>query len=594
MRVDRQSLSPLLGDDGFPSLKSPVRRLRPLLFFVLLGGVLTATTAYHSGSTSFEPLKQRITKLGELVHHGQGAVLPPVEWSEEDRALRNYTWEAPEVHPSLTQLVNTLSPAQRRVRDWIFHTRTLSLQGTGIGLGASDPPRVVEQAPPMKTHKELPRDGEGPGLYEAGSRDKYYDLVTEWQTGRRKEECEAGDWEANYTQMHKDVVSGKKEPQILEFVCHEGGYCGGYADRMLGIVTTFFYSLITNRAFFMTWEHPTPPDLIFDSPFIDWSRPFNKSSATPIQYPFNSTSMNATKYSIQAHNWDWQLDHFFPKFQNDFGEGKNASWLQLDINRGVVFRSFYYDALLPRIEELGIKFTTAYSCIMNYLFRPKPAALNFITQYTSLFSLPEVFSIGIQVRTGDGSMFYPGKDRNNVTVHQQYFDCAAQLAKRYAHPTQKIVYYLITDSNTLEEDALRVFNGTVVVSGMEQSHAELKFLGKSGAEVAQGSADGYMNTISESYIFSGTDFQILTMRSGFGKIPTWQRGKDHTTVRIFNPYLDGAMTNQVKANNGGKLPPPIDCSKPSSQVFLPSFLLSLQAVLGIVSFANLALDWSLG
>ncbi|GAA6030181.1 hypothetical protein JCM8097_009302 [Rhodosporidiobolus ruineniae] len=348
---------------------------------------------------------------------------------------------------------------------------------------------------------------------------------------------------------------------------------------MLGIVTTFLYSVISGRAFLLNWEQPTPPDLVFDSPFIDWSVPFNLSSTTPRQYPFNNQTLADNYYFIEGHDWpDWQLDTFFPAFEENYGAGKNASWLAMDINRGVTIRSFYYAKVIPRLEELGLRFTSIYSCLMNYLFRPKPAVLKFINYYTSLFSLPETFVVGLQIRTGDGNMFFAGYDTNSAEHHSKYWTCAAQLAKRHAHPSQKILYYLVTDSKKLEESALKAFPDQVIVTGLPQSHDEILYKDKSGVEVAHGAAKGFLHTIAESWIFSATDFQVITYRSGFGKIPTWLRGKDHTTVQLFNEYLDPGLTAAVKAGNGGKLPPVPDCSLPSA----------------IKSMADLAQDWSLG
>lgn len=77
---------------------------------------------------------------------------------------------------------------------------------------------------------------------------------------------------------------------------------------------------------------------------------------------------------------------------------------QLDFNRGVVIRSFTYFSIRPHVERLGLQLETAYSCLLNYLLRPKPAVQAFIAQYTSLFSLPEYFVVGLQVRTGDLAM----------------------------------------------------------------------------------------------------------------------------------------------------------------------------------------------
>lgn len=31
--------------------------------------------------------------------------------------------------------------------------------------------------------------------------------------------------------MHAEMLSGEREASLLEFVCHAGEYCGGFADR---------------------------------------------------------------------------------------------------------------------------------------------------------------------------------------------------------------------------------------------------------------------------------------------------------------------------------------------------------------------------
>jgi hypothetical protein len=50
-------------------------------------------------------------------------------------------------------------------------------------------------------------------------------------------------------------------------------------------------------------------------------------------------------------------------------------------------------------------------CLINQLIRPKPTSLDFIAIYTSVFSPPSVFSVGIQIRTGDQSLVRPSRNR---------------------------------------------------------------------------------------------------------------------------------------------------------------------------------------
>ncbi|BGP53273.1 hypothetical protein JCM8202v2_000832 [Rhodotorula sphaerocarpa] len=495
----------------------------------------------------------------------------PRNWSREDRALRRYAWKTPPVHSSLERMLAGLT-----------ESRNQTTGGTGIGLGAADPPERIRPAPALPAHPDGQLSAsQGPGLFNTGSPRKYADLVEEWRTGRPAGVCEKGEWEDAYAKLHAGMLDGSRPPRLLEFLCRAGDYCGGFADRILGMTTMFMYSVMTNRAFSISWEQPAPVDLFFDSPHIDWSRPFQRHpKSPPISPVYRDKRLLRNRTEINAHNWEPEhLDEFMPTFVDRFEDGRNTSWLQVDFNRGIVMRSFSYPSIKPHLDRLGLKASTAYSCLINYLLRPKPAALAFISQYTSFFALPENFVIGIQVRTGDLSMWTSREDAvNTVKHHSRYFTCADAVARTYAHPSQKVIYYLITDSRVLEKDALRRLGDRVVVTGLKQAHVEIKTDTSTGMRAIRRAADGFMRTIAESWIFAGTDFQIITQRSGFGKIPTWLRGRENTTIPLFNPQTDPEYTRVYRKANKGQLPPPIDCSKPEA----------------IKSFHEMAQEWSLG
>ncbi|GAA5892338.1 hypothetical protein JCM8208_001515 [Rhodotorula glutinis] len=602
--------SPLLPHDHdvYDRPRPPRRRRALVCALVPLATLLTFALAHHpSVPAALEPYTDRIPDLrvwrqlapanGDLapptpapplsddhldLAEQEDERLPAIAWSKEDRHLRRYSWATPKIHSSLARMLQDLSPAQNATRQWLLKSRTSTQGGVGIGLGGEDPPRRIKPDPPLLPHSFAPAEGEGPGLFVDGSYDKYEDLLHEWRTGRPVEACEKGAWEDDYTKMHADMLAGDQEPSLLEFVCRAGEYCGGFADRILGMTTTFLYSILTKRAFAVSWEQPAPVDLFFDSPHIDWSRPFNTSSTTPSAHPavYRNKTLAKKRREVDAHNWEPEhIDQWMPRFVRNYGGNRKSPWIQLDFNRGVVIRSWTYKQVAPLLDDLGLKASTAYSCLINYLLRPKPAALAFIAQYTSLFALPENFVIGIQIRTGDLSMWADYKDAvNSVSLHPQYFTCAEAVARTYAHPSQKVLYYLITDSHALERDALRRFGDKVVVTGLKQAHVEIKTDSSTGLVSIKRAADGFMRTIAESWIFAGTDFQILTSRSGFGKIPTWLRGRQGSTIALFNEFTDPEFTLQYKKANRGKLPPPIDCSRPEA----------------LIDFKGLAQDWSLG
>lgn len=96
------------------------------------------------------------------------------------------------------------------------------------------------------------------------------------------------------------------------------------------MVTTFLYSILTNRAFAATWQQPAPLDLLFDSPHLDWSRPFNESSSTPARPPYSDSKLVEGRLDIPGHNWEEEkIDEFFPSFVDTYGDGKSTPWLQV-------------------------------------------------------------------------------------------------------------------------------------------------------------------------------------------------------------------------------------------------------------------------
>jgi hypothetical protein len=74
------------------------------------------------------------------------------------------------------------------------------------------------------------------------------------------------------------------------------------------------------------------------------------------------------------------------------------------LNRGIVFRSFDYPEIAPRLREMGFQYDTIFACLARYLLRPRPAVMEYVNQHASFFALPSVYSVGIQVRAGDLSM----------------------------------------------------------------------------------------------------------------------------------------------------------------------------------------------
>eukprot|EP00730_Choanoeca_flexa_P011693 TRINITY_DN2760_c0_g1_i1.p1 TRINITY_DN2760_c0_g1~~TRINITY_DN2760_c0_g1_i1.p1 ORF type:complete len:443 (+),score=51.01 TRINITY_DN2760_c0_g1_i1:138-1466(+) len=74
-----------------------------------------------------------------------------------------------------------------------------------------------------------------------------------------------------YAILHNLIRSGKLPERALVYTCQD--FCGGTGDRLRGIITAFYLSILTNRAFFLHSTIPQPMEAFFTSNYINWSWP---------------------------------------------------------------------------------------------------------------------------------------------------------------------------------------------------------------------------------------------------------------------------------------------------------------------------------
>lgn len=154
--------------------------------------------------------------------------------------------------------------------------------------------------------------------------------------------------------------------------------------------------------------------------------------------------------------------------------------------------------------------------------------------------------------------------------HHKYFDCADEVARRFTRPGQKVIYYLVSDSNNLISDALKKFPDRVVVSGLGKLPSDCccdddyfyqldnpsltRCLGirhldptiSRNPEVSLSLGDATTNSVIEAWTLAATDFKILTEQSGFGKVASMLKGKPGTTVRrIYLRCLSQSFADQL-------------------------------------------------
>ncbi|KAG9291756.1 hypothetical protein G9A89_012041 [Geosiphon pyriformis] len=360
-----------------------------------------------------------------------------------------------------------------------------------------------------------------------------------------------GNWQEQYIKLHKDILKGDAPQRYVSYVCDASIHCGGLADRILGMTSTFMFALLTNRAFLAEWQVPLPLDTIFDSPNIDWN--YNSTDPRSLIKDLERKELDVVNFSgklldqLFLHsNWTLKYPEHFINFRT---------------NRGMVIRTFNSKIYAPQLNEMGMRPYTALGCIIDYLFKPTPAAFYFISEYTALLSLPTIFSVGIQIRTGKKSGMLETNNQQpqpKLEHYKDYFQCADQLSKTYAATNQKVVYFLITDSEKLQQEAVERLDN-VFISGFPIDSSRRR----------KGHADGIHNAIIENWILSETTYRIISP-GGYGKLAAFHSKKLHSTVAMYPPGSNDAYDLYDR-----QVP---DCTREEA----------------FVTFRKLASEWSLG
>ncbi|CAI2163033.1 6013_t:CDS:2 [Funneliformis geosporum] len=325
-----------------------------------------------------------------------------------------------------------------------------------------------------------------------------------------------GTWQKDYAKLNEDILAGKEDQRYVAYICEASSNCGGLADRILGMTSTFLFALLTNRAYLADWQTPLPLDKIFDSPNIDWS--FDSLSPESVIKDLKTIEISVIDFDTQHLDNHFLLSNWTTKYPDPF--------IKFYTNRGMIIRTFDSKYYAQPLKDIGLRPHTAFGCIFDYLFRPTPPAMSFITKYTSLFSIHNIYSVGIQIRARE--------DTNALQDYEYFFRCADQLTRTYAAPDQKVIYFLITDSVALRDEAVQKLEH-VIISGLPiKSH-----------HGHHDNIDDVNNAIIENWILSKTDYRVISP-GGYGKLSAFHSKQLHTTV-LMN-YPDAFITFSKLAN----------------------------------------------
>ena len=163
-----------------------------------------------------------------------------------------------------------------------------------------------------------------------------------------------GHWQENYMELHRKILAGDLPPRYLVSIPVQDGL----ADRVTGIISEFYFALLTGRAFQITNARQKMPSFqsAFDAPYINWTRHLDdpeilvehlrytykgqRGYIGPRHYP-DTGEVDLQKYgSIYIVNFEEPGTRFFAR--DDLGKVRddNITTLFMASNRGRVVGLF--------------------------------------------------------------------------------------------------------------------------------------------------------------------------------------------------------------------------------------------------------------
>jgi hypothetical protein len=256
---------------------------------------------------------------------------------------------------------------------------------------------------------------------------------SESESARRTED-HIQEWSTWYQKHYlKGTFNQESHTYVVSY-----GFNSGTADRLSGMITIFFYALLTNRTFFIYEENINPKlEYAYDFPNVDivirdlesgvvstMNTLINQRNMTSLMY---ETEMNRY-YLINQVNYINESSHEgFYVFRDILGEQTNAfSPVIVASNRGLTLRMFENPFIQKKIKSFNLNPATAFRSFFDFLFKPNSDTWSLIEPYKDILSNDDLLKIGIAIRVGD-SVFQGDENliiQGNTSKFDHFYKCA--------------------------------------------------------------------------------------------------------------------------------------------------------------------------
>ncbi|CAF0860494.1 unnamed protein product [Rotaria sp. Silwood1] len=367
-------------------------------------------------------------------------------------------------------------------------------------------------------------------------------------------------WILNYQQWHEKIslaISNRSmtfEEQfqrILElnvrFLIYEK-HPTGIADQLTHLISTYFVALLTNRLFIFDTNWPEfintmQSSLNYQPEFIiPWYSQFDlikKNLSLTIQ---NNLTIGAHWFSLDRYNRDFNYEDYLRQ-RIAILKGHTGGVIHTITSNLSIYRKFLTIDLEMNSENI---FGCLYHSLFTYRLSSLIKSIPLISsnnqlghssqQILQILLSPRFFSIGIQIRAGDQTLTRANSvfDEEIIKRFENYFICSQQIIntnKKLFRDTNQIpIIFLLSDSVQIRQAALKRWKFSLecfqsVENQCQSNNNDSKILSHSDPvfHIAMTSNQklAFQLGIFDQFLFSLCEQHIITLKSGFGRIPAF-------------------------------------------------------------------------
>lgn len=291
--------------------------------------------------------------------------------------------------------------------------------------------------------------------------------------------CGDGAWLDAYSRVH----AAARRSRVLVSI----GVEAGLGDRLLGVMSEFFWAVLSGRALLLTtyadgtlprWEAAVEPTL------FDWraaESDFPSSLTTPLHYTYRGdrgfggdrsygpgvdTSRDAQFYMVNRNREVFGRENMSSFGGLVGGAGAGRERLFVSSNRGgvaLLFGNPHHADWMRRVA--GLTPSTAWACGWRALFAPGPVILATYARVFEQLRRLDGRCVSVNVRAGDEILAGRAGIGALSPGHEAVFACAANASAALSGGGSDVVpWYLTSDSPDLRRLALERWGPAQVIT----------------------------------------------------------------------------------------------------------------------------------